>query len=110
MLVSQWWLTSWVSAGGTVWASIRTTSKRSCGSVAPLRLGIISRNTRWASCFTDGNAGETIQWPDAESPYSNVDNLDCYGENKAYRLEAWTRYPETYHTQKVTQEDGQLKM
>ena len=45
---------------------------------------------------TDGNAGETIQWPDAESPYSSMDNLDCYcSENKAYHLEVWTRYPES---------------
>ena len=44
---------------------------------------------------TDGNAGGTIQWPDSQSPYSSMDNLDCYrGEGKAYHLEAWTRYPE----------------
>ena len=46
--------------------------------------------------ITDGNVGETVQWPDAESPYSSVENLDCYrGENKAYHLEVWTRYPES---------------
>ena len=45
---------------------------------------------------TDGNAGGTIQWPDSQSPYSSMDNLDCYrGEGKAYRLEVWTRYPES---------------
>ena len=45
--------------------------------------------------ITDGNHGETIQWPDRESPYSNMNNLDNYqGENQTYHLEAWTRYPE----------------
>lgn len=46
--------------------------------------------------FTDGNVGETIQWPDSESTYNNMDNLDCYwGENKDYHLEVWTRYHES---------------
>lgn len=46
--------------------------------------------------ITDGNAGATVQWPDRQSPYSNIDNLDCYrGENKTYHLEVWTRYPES---------------
>lgn len=43
---------------------------------------------------TDGNHGGIIRWPDHASQYSK-NNLDSYrGENKAYRLEAWTRYPE----------------
>lgn len=44
---------------------------------------------------TDGNAGETVRWPDRQNPYGR-NNLDSYGygENKTYHLEAWTRYPE----------------
>ena len=42
---------------------------------------------------TEGNAGETIQWPDNENPYSNMNSLDSYrGQNAKYHLEAWTRY------------------
>jgi len=42
--------------------------------------------------ITDGNHGSVVCWP--SSPYCK-ENLDCYrGENKNYRLEAWTRYPE----------------
>jgi len=42
--------------------------------------------------ITDGNHGGVIRWP--SGPYSE-ENLDCYrGENKNYRLEVWTRYPE----------------
>lgn len=44
--------------------------------------------------ITDGNHGETIAWPDPQSPYGR-DNLDCYqGETAAFHLEVWTRYPE----------------
>lgn len=44
--------------------------------------------------YTDGNHGRHIHWPDRSNPYGR-ENLDCYrGENKAYHLEAWTRYPE----------------
>lgn len=44
--------------------------------------------------YTDGNHGRHIHWPDRSNPYGR-ENLDCYrGENKANRLEAWTRYPE----------------
>lgn len=43
--------------------------------------------------YTDGNHGGHVHWP--ESPYSK-ENLDCYrGEKAKYRLEAWTRYPES---------------
>ena len=45
--------------------------------------------------YTDGNHGETVYWPDAQSLYGR-DNLDCYAaEGKTFRLEAWTRYPES---------------
>lgn len=45
--------------------------------------------------YTDGNNGGHIHWPDRTNPYGR-ENLDCYrGENKSYRLEAWTRYPES---------------
>lgn len=45
--------------------------------------------------YTDGNNGGHIHWPDRTNPYGR-ENLDCYrGENKDYRLEAWTRYPES---------------
>lgn len=45
--------------------------------------------------ITDGNCGGKVHWPDRENPYGR-DNLDCYrGQNTAYRLEAWTRYPES---------------
>ena len=45
--------------------------------------------------ITEGNAGATIQWPDKANPYGR-ENLDCYrGENTTYRLEVWTRYPES---------------
>ena len=55
-----------------------------------------SPNEKNGFYFTDGNAGETVQWPEIESPYSNMDNLDCYrGENSVYHLEVWTRYPES---------------
>ena len=42
---------------------------------------------------TDGNNGEVIRWPDRQNPYGRT-NLDSYGANRAYHLEAWTRYPE----------------
>ena len=43
--------------------------------------------------YTDGNHGGHVHWP--ESSYSK-ENLDCYrGEKAKYRLEAWTRYPES---------------
>ena len=43
---------------------------------------------------TDGNNGGTVYWPDTLSPYSR-EALDCYGMGKTYRIEAWTRYPES---------------
>ena len=44
--------------------------------------------------YTDGNHNRAVHWPDPTTPYGK-ENLDCYrGENKDYRLEVWTRYPE----------------
>ena len=66
------------------------------GKIWHVTIALESPNEKNGFCITDGNAGETVQWPDKESPYSNMDNLDCYrGENKAYHLEVWTRYPES---------------
>lgn len=45
-----------------------------------------SPNEKNAFHITDGNAGETVQWPDRSNLYGR-DNLDCYGEDKNYRLE-----------------------
>ena len=44
--------------------------------------------------ITDGNHGGIVYWPDWENPYGR-ENLDSYGEDKSYRLEVWTRYPES---------------
>lgn len=53
-----------------------------------------SPNEKNAFHITDGNAGETVQWPDRDNPYGR-DNLNCYrGEGKSYHLKVWTRYPE----------------
>ena len=65
------------------------------GTVWHVTVALDSPNEKNAFHITDGNAGETIQWPDSSSPYSNLDNLDCYGEDRSYRLEVWTRYPES---------------
>ena len=66
------------------------------GKIWHVTIALESPNEKNGFCITDGNAGETVQWPDKESPYSNMDNLDCYrGENKAYHLEVWTRYPDS---------------
>mgnify|MGYP001104062552 CR=1 FL=1 len=66
------------------------------GKVWHVTVALESPNEKNAFHITDGNAGETVQWPDNSSPYSNVSNLDCYrGEGKNYHLEVWTRYPES---------------
>ena len=45
--------------------------------------------------YTDGNDGAAVYWPDSQHPYSR-EVLDCYGTvGKTYRIEAWTRYPES---------------
>ena len=65
------------------------------GSIWHVMIALESPNEINAFHYTDGNAGETIQWPDRENPYGR-ENLDCYrGEGKHYHLEAWTRYPES---------------
>ena len=66
------------------------------GRIWHVTVALESPNEKNGFNITDGNVGETVQWPDAESPYSSMENLDCYrGENKAYHLEVWTRYPES---------------
>ncbi len=64
------------------------------GKVWHVTVALESPNEKNAFHITDGNAGETVQWPDRENPYGR-ENLDCYGEKKGYRLEVWTRYPES---------------
>lgn len=65
------------------------------GKVWHVTVALESPNEKNAFHITDGNAGETVQWPDRENPYGR-DNLDCYrGEGKSYHLEVWTRYPES---------------
>ena len=64
------------------------------GKVWHVAVALESPNEKNAFHITDGNAGETVQWPDRENPYGR-DNLDCYrGGDKSYHLEVWTRYPE----------------
>ena len=64
------------------------------GKVWHVTIALESPNEINAFHITDGNCGETVYWPDAESPYSR-DNLDCYrGDLADYHLEVWTRYPE----------------
>ena len=70
--------------------------RNSNGKVWHVTVALESPNDKNGFYFTDGNAGETVQWPDEEYPYSNMDNLDCYLlENSAYHLAVWTRYPES---------------
>ena len=64
------------------------------GKVWHVTVALESPNENNAFHITEGNAGATIQWPDRENPYGR-DNLDCYGKDKAYHLEVWTRYPES---------------
>lgn len=65
------------------------------GKIWHVTVALETPNSINALHITDGNQGETVQWPDSSSPYSNIDNLDCYrGEGKSHHLEVWTRYPE----------------
>ena len=65
------------------------------GEVWHVMIALESPNEIGAFHYTDGNHGGIIRWPDKEDPYER-DNLDCYSEEgKTYRLEAWTRYPES---------------
>lgn len=45
-------------------------------------------------CFhtTSGNCGATVCWPDGPGGKTV---MDCYGSSKNYRIEAWTRYPDS---------------
>ena len=63
------------------------------GEVWHVMIALESPNEVHAFQYTDGNHGGHVHWP--ESSYSK-ENLDCYrGEKAKYRLEAWTRYPES---------------
>ena len=63
------------------------------GKLWHVMVALESPNEMNAFHYTDGNHGGTVYWPDARDPYSR-ENLDCFGtEGKAYRIEAWTRYP-----------------
>lgn len=45
-------------------------------------------------CFhtTSGNCGATVWWPDGPGGKTV---MDCFGASKNYRIEAWTRYPDS---------------
>ena len=65
------------------------------GKLWHVTIALESPNGMNAFHYTDGNSGGTVHWPDSQHPYSR-ENLDCYGtEGKTYRIEAWTRYPES---------------
>lgn len=65
------------------------------GKIVHVMLALESPSEINAFHITEGNAGATIQWPDKANPYGR-ENLDSYrGENTTYRLEVWTRYPES---------------
>ena len=65
------------------------------GKIWHVMIALESPNGVNAFHYTDGNHGGTVHWPNRSNPYGR-DNLDCYrGESKSYRLEAWTRYPES---------------
>ncbi len=65
------------------------------GTIWHVIIALESPNEKNAFHITDGNHGETIQWPDPENPYGR-ENLDSFrGEDRAYHLEVWTRYPES---------------
>ena len=63
------------------------------GDVWHVLVALETPNEIHAFHVTDGNNGEAVYWPDREKPYGR-DNLDSFGENRDYHLEAWTRYPE----------------
>ena len=63
------------------------------GKVWHVLVALETPNEIHAFHVTDGNNGEAVDWPDPQSPCP-YNNLDGYGEDKTYRLEAWTRYPE----------------
>ena len=60
-----------------------------------VEIALESPNENHAFQYTDGNHGGHVRWPDPSNPYGG-ENLDCYqGEKARYRIEAWTRYPES---------------
>lgn len=64
------------------------------GAVWHVLIALESPNEINAFHVTDGNCGGTVYWLDNPNQYDR-NNLDSYrGENKAYHLEVWTRYPE----------------
>ena len=65
------------------------------GKLWHVTIALESPNGMNAFHYTDGNNGGTIYWPDSQHLYSR-ENLDCFGTvGKTYRIEAWTRYPES---------------
>ena len=64
------------------------------GKLWHVMIALESPNGMNAFHCTDGNNGQTVYWPDTQKPYSR-EVLDCFGSGKTYRVEAWTRYPES---------------
>lgn len=65
------------------------------GKVWHVTVALESPNGMNSFHYTDGNDGSAVYWPDSQHPYSR-EVLDCYGtQGKTYRIEAWTRYPES---------------
>ena len=65
------------------------------GAIWHVIVALESPDGKNAFHITEGNAGETVQWPDNENQYSSMSNLDSYrGEYAKHHLEVWTRYPE----------------
>ncbi len=64
------------------------------GRVWHVTVALESPNDLYSYHVTDGNHGGIVYWPDENNQYSR-ENLDCYGEDRSYHLEAWTRYPES---------------
>ena len=73
---------------------IAVTVNNATGKVWHVMVVLESPNEVHAFHYTDGNHGGHIHWPDRSMLYGR-ENLDCYGMDKSYRLEAWTRYPES---------------
>lgn len=63
------------------------------GKIWHVTVALESPNTPHSYHVTDGNHGGIVYWPYEDSQYSR-ENLDCYGEDRSYHLEVWTRYPE----------------
>ena len=62
------------------------------GKPSHVMVALESPNGMNAIYCTDGNIGGTVCWPDGQ-PYGR-EVLNCYGTDKTYRIEVWTRYPE----------------